>query len=270
MKEGRALVTGGSRGIGKAIAKALLREGWDVIATCRNPRRLPAADRVTGLRYLPLDLGSERSIESIVRAAGAVDLLVNNAGESPIGPAEEIPVRRMRDHFQVNFFGPARLSQAFLPGMRERRDGMIVFIGSIRGEAPTPFSSIYSAGKAAIKAFAECLRLELLGTGVRVAVVAPWYIRTNLPQELLMGKKSPYAGTVERVIETRARMIANAPDPSIVADAVLRLTRSRNPAPLTVIGKPLLTFLIRHAPRGLLARVSARMTGMRPARPRQA
>ncbi|HVP18841.1 MAG TPA: SDR family oxidoreductase [Spirochaetia bacterium] len=261
---GRALVTGASRGIGRAVAEALAAEGWDVLGTCRSPRRLPAAERVPGVTYLPLDLKSERGIEAFVRAAGDVDLLVNNAGESPVGPAEEIPIRKIREHFQVNFFGPARLVQALLPGMRARRRGMVVFIGSIRGEAPTPFSSIYSASKAAQKSFGECLRLELLGTGVRVAVVAPWYVRTGAQQELVMRKKSPYAEAVESVRRTRDRMISNGQDPRVVARAVLRLAKSRNPAPFTVIGKPLLTFLIRHAPRRLLARGMARVTGMRP------
>lgn len=264
MKQGKALVTGASRGIGRAIAGALVREGWEVIGTCRNPRALSVKDRVAGVRYLPLDLGKEKTITALIRAAGQVDLLVNNAGESPVGAAEEIPVRKMREHFQVSFFGPVALVQGFLPAMRRRRSGMIVFIGSIRSEAPTPFSSIYAAGKAAVKAFGECIRLELLGTGVRIAVVAPWYIRTGLPQELLTPKKSPYYAAIRSVREVRERMISGSPDPSIVADAVLRLVGSRKPAPFTVVGRPLLTFFLRHAPRGLVAGMSARMTGMRP------
>lgn len=267
MSSGRALVTGASRGIGRAIAFALVSEGWEVTGTCRSPRSLAAADRVKGVRYLPLDLGKEKTIQSLAQAIGDVDLLVSNAGESPIGPAEEIPIRKMREHFQVNFFGPAALMQAFLPGMRARRSGMIVFIGSIRGEAPTPFSSVYSASKAAIRAFGECLRLELLGTGVRVAVVAPWYVRTGLPQERLTGKKSAYAEALESVSAVREKTISTAPNPSVVADAVLKLVRSRSPAPVTVVGRPLLTAFLRHAPRGLVARMSARMTGMPPGGP---
>jgi len=261
---GRALVTGASRGIGRAVAAALAEEGWEVIGTCRSPRRLPAAERISGVTYLPLDLGNERSIEALVRSARDIELLVNNAGESPVGPAEEIPVRKIREHFQINLFGPARLAQAFLPGMRARSGGMIVFVGSIRGEVPTPFSSIYSASKAALKAFGECLRLELMGTGVRVAVVAPWYIRTRMAQELVIGKRSPYARAVDSVRQARARMIAQAPKPAVVARTILRLIRRKNPPPFTVIGRPFFTFFVRHAPRGLLAGASARRAGMRP------
>jgi short-subunit dehydrogenase len=141
---------------------------------------------------------------------------------------------------------------------------MILFIGSIRSEAPSPFSSIYSASKAAIKSFAECLRLELLGTGVRVSVVVPWHIRTGLPQPLLTGKKSPYAEALKSVREVRERMIASAPDPRVVAERVMRLVQARNPPPVIVIGRPLFTLFLRHAPRAVVARMAARMTGMRP------
>ena len=261
---GCALVTGASRGIGKAIAEALVRKGWAVTGTCRDLRHLAAKERVAGVRYVALDLGSEKSIAALTGAVGEIDVLVNNAGESPIGPAEEIPVRKMRRHFDVNFFGPALLMQGFLPAMRRKHNGMIIFIGSIRGEAPTPFSSIYAASKAAIRAFGECLRMELLGTGVRVAVVTPWYVRTSLPQERLMQKRSPYAEALQGVSEVRERMISRSPDPRVVADAVLRLLKSGRPAPVTVVGRPFLTFFLHHAPRALVARMSAKMTGMRP------
>jgi NAD(P)-dependent dehydrogenase (short-subunit alcohol dehydrogenase family) len=261
---GRALVTGASRGIGKAIAESLVREGWEVVGTCRSPRRLAAADRVAGVRYLPLDLAREKEVRAIVRSVGEVDLLVNNAGESPIGPAEEVPVRKMREHFDINFFGPVMIMQGLLPAMRRKRKGMVVFIGSIRGQAPSPFSSLYSASKAAIRAFCECLDVELLGTGVRAAVVVPWYVRTGLPQERFLAKSSPYAKALAAVSKVRERTIAAAPDPSVVAEAVLRLLRSRKPGPVTVVGRPFLTFFLRHAPRGLVARMSARMTGMVP------
>ena len=270
-RAGRALVTGASRGIGKAVAEALVREGWDVTGTCRNPRRLAAGDRVDGVRYLALDLSKERDITAVARAAGEIDLLVNNAGESPIGPAEEFPLRRMRQHFDINFFGPVALMQGLLPGMRERQKGTMIFIGSIRGEAPTPFSSIYSASKAATRAFTECLRLELMGTGVRAAVIVPWYVRTGLAQERFIAKKSPYAGSLESVSKEREKTIARAPDPGIVAAAVLRLARSRDPAPVTIVGRPLMTIFVRHAPRRLLGRMAARVTGMRPVdQPREA
>lgn len=87
----RALVTGASRGIGKAIAEALVREGWSVTGTCRNPRRLAPKERVAGVRYVALDLGNEKSIAALVRAAGEVDLLVNNAVKAPSARPKKSP-----------------------------------------------------------------------------------------------------------------------------------------------------------------------------------
>jgi len=269
---GRALVTGASRGIGKAVAKALVEKGWDVIGTCRNPRELAPADRIPGVSYVPLDLAREASIDSLTRsltrAAGGVDVLVNNAGESPLGPAEEIPIKDLRAYFQVNFFGPARLTQGFLPGMRARRNGLIVFVGSIRSEVPTPFSSAYSAAKAAIKSFGECLRLELMGTGVRVAVAAPWYVRTGFPQKLMVKEGSPYAGALKNVKKVRDEMISKSQDPDLIARRVLRLVEAKDPPAFTVMGRRFLTFFIHHAPRRMVAAMSARTTGMRPVQER--
>jgi len=264
----RALVTGASRGIGKAVAKVLVEDGWNVIGTCRNPRALAPAERVRGVTYVPLDLRRDTSIESLIRSlarsAEGVDLLVNNAGESPIGPAEEMPLKDLRSHFQVNFFGPARLAQGLLAGMRARHCGTIVFVGSIRSEVPTPFSSAYSAAKSAIRSFGECLGMELAGTGVRVAVAAPWYVRTGFPQTLTLAKNSPYAEAVRNVKRVRDEMMSSSQEPEVVARQVLRLVRGKNPPPLTVMGRPLLTFFIRHAPRKMVAALSARMTGVRP------
>jgi short-subunit dehydrogenase len=261
---GTAVVTGASRGIGRAIAAALAARGWDVVGTCRDPKGLPAKDRAVGVRYLPLDLARERSVDDLVKKLPAVDLLVNNAGESPIGPAEEHPVDKARESFQVNFFGPMRLTQGILPGMRTRRRGLVVFIGSIRSEAPSPFSSIYSAAKAAIRSFAQSLRMEAAEYGVRVAVVAPWHIRTTLPQEVLLRKGSPYADALRRVKANRDRSIAAAPGVQLVVSKVMAIVDSPRPPVLTVVGRPLVTFLVRHLPPRIVEGFSARMVELRP------
>ncbi len=258
--QGTALVTGASRGIGRSIAAALVAAGWEVIGTCREPRSLKVQDRVPGVRYLPLDLANPRSVEALARKVTDVDVLVNNGGASPVGPAEEAPIEKVRELFQLNLFGAVRLTQAMLPGMRARGRGAIVFIGSMRSEAPSPFSSLYSASKAAVRSFAECLRMEVGGFGVRVSVVAPWHIRTTLPQERLVAAKSGYTEAVKRVKESRDRMIATAPDPDVVADAVMRIVRARRPRSFYSVGRNagLQAFLIRHLPRGIVEASSAR------------
>ncbi|HET6450896.1 MAG TPA: SDR family NAD(P)-dependent oxidoreductase [Spirochaetia bacterium] len=255
-----ALVTGASRGIGKAIAAALATSGWEVTGTCRNPRKLSVEDRVPGVRYVPLDFSRKASVEALARKAGSFELLVNNAGSSAIGPVEETPLDRVRALFEGNFFGAVRLTQAALAGMRKRRRGTVLFIGSMASELPRPFMSFYAASKAALKAFVECLRLEVRGFGIRVAVVAPLSVATMTQQERAPVKSADYAETVARVKKIRDRMIMGGVDPQAVAETVLDVVGKRRPRAFTVTGHaaPIIGFLARHLPARTVERLSAR------------
>lgn len=257
---GNALVTGASRGIGKAVAAALAADGWSVTGTCRDPRKLTAEDRVPGVRYLPLDFSRKASVEALIRKARPVDLLVNNAGIGSIGPVEEAPLARVRALFEVNFFGTLRLTQGLLPGMRTRRRGTVIFLGSMAAEFPRAFTAFYAASKAALKAMADALRLEVRSSGVRVAVVAPFNIATTFPQENQTRRGSPYAEAVSRVKKERDRMMLHGPGAEAVAEAVMDLLGKKNPRSFTPVGHRagLQAFFIRHLPRSTVEAVSAR------------
>jgi short-subunit dehydrogenase len=259
-RRGTALVTGASRGIGKAIASALAANGWEVTGTCRNPKRLPAEDRVPGVRYLPLDFARKASVEALVRKVRAVDVLVNNAGSGAIGPVEEAPMDRVRALFEDNFFGAVRITQAFLPGMRTRGKGAVIFIGSIASEFPRAFSSFYGASKAALRAFSESLRMEVRQYGVRVALVAPFFIATTFALDSQVRKASPYAAAVHRVRAVRDKEIMAGPQPSVVAEAVMDILGESRPRAFTSVGRHarLQAFLIRHLPRRAIEALSAR------------
>ena len=131
-----ALVTGASSGIGRATAVALAARGYRVLGTSRRPDELTAAQRVAGVEFLPLDLTSDASIEALADRLAGVDILVNNAGESQSGPFEELPADALRRIFQINVLGPVRLTQLALPGMRERRYGRVVMVGSMLASFP--------------------------------------------------------------------------------------------------------------------------------------
>jgi len=143
----KVLITGASRGIGRAIALTLHGLGYHVLGTYYPLDKTD--DRIEGIEYLPLDFNDEDSIFALAKKVKAVDVLINNVGQSQIGPAEETPVDKIRKDFQVNFFGMISLTQAFLPGMRERKRGTIINIGSMAGKFAIPFQSIYVATKAA-------------------------------------------------------------------------------------------------------------------------
>ncbi|HTZ52530.1 MAG TPA: SDR family NAD(P)-dependent oxidoreductase [Spirochaetia bacterium] len=258
--KGTALVTGASRGIGKAVAAALAADGWHVTGTCRDPRRLSAEDRVPGVRYLPLDFTRKASVEALIRKARPVDLLVNNAGIGSIGPVEEAPLQRVRALFEVNFFGTLRLTQGLLPGMRARKKGTVIFLGSMAAEFPRAFTAFYAASKAALRSMADALRLEVRSSGIRVAVVAPFNIATTFPQENQTRKGSPYAAAVSRVKQERDRMMMEGPGAEAVAEAVMDLLGKKNPRSFTPVGHRarMQAFLIRHLPRRTVEAVSAR------------
>jgi short-subunit dehydrogenase len=259
-RKGAALVTGASRGIGKAIAAALVSDGWEVTGTCRNPRRLASEERVPGVRYLPLDLSRKASVEALLRKVQVVDLLVNNAGSGAIGPVEETPLEKVRYLFENNFFGAVRITQSVLPRMRARGEGTVIFIGSMGAEIPRPFTSFYGASKAALRAFSEALRMEVRGLGIRVALIAPLFIATTFPAENQARPRSVYAAAVGRVKKERDRMIMAGSEPGVVAEAVMDIISARRPRAFTCVGRHagVLSFLARHLPRGAIEALSAR------------
>lgn len=182
------LITGCSSGLGLALARCILEQGHNVIATSRNPGKTPdlveeITSRQSG-RWLMLDVSSPKAeIERIVQQAwtefGAIDVFVNNAGYSILGVAEEIPEEEAKKQFEVNFWGLIRTTQAILPMMRSRKSGTIINISSIAGIDPLPLCSIYAASKFAVEAWSEALHKELQPLGLRVLIVEPGMFRTN-------------------------------------------------------------------------------------------
>lgn len=166
------LVTGCSTGFGREIARHFHDRGWNVVATMRDPaaNTLPASDRLT---ILALDVTDSASIKAAVAAAGPIDVLVNNAGIGWLNAIEGTPLDTARDIFEANVFGTIAMMQAVLPGMRERRSGAIVNIGSSSTLKPLPLLSVYRASKAAINALTESAALELAEFGIRARVVLP-------------------------------------------------------------------------------------------------
>ena len=168
----RILITGTSSGFGRAIAAHFLDRRWEVIATMRNPSAegLPALDN---LRLLPLDITDADSIAAAVGDAGPIDALVNNAGVGMLNVLEGVEIDRARELFETNVLGTMAMIRAVMPGMRERRSGVIVNISSSVTLRPLPALSIYSASKAAVNAFTESFALEAAEFGVRARLVLP-------------------------------------------------------------------------------------------------
>ncbi|MBX4908990.1 MULTISPECIES: SDR family oxidoreductase [Rhizobium] len=166
------LVTGCSSGFGLEIARFFLAQGWKVIATMRTPRQdlLPPSDQLT---IIALDVTSPESIRAAVEAAGPVDVLVNNAGIGWLNALEGTQIEIAREIFETNTLGTIAMTQAVLPQMRERQEGVIINVTSSVTLKPLPLLSVYTASKAAVNAFTESVALELEPFNVRVRIVLP-------------------------------------------------------------------------------------------------
>jgi len=172
------LITGCSSGYGLETARHFHAKGWQVIATMRTPREdiLPQSDR---MRMLALDVTQPESIAAAVRAAGAIDVLVNNAGIGVVGAFEATPLATAREVFETNTFGVMAMMQAVLPQFRERQSGVIVNVTSSVTLAAMPLASVYTASKTAIEGLTGSVAFELAAFNIRVKLVEPGYAPTT-------------------------------------------------------------------------------------------
>lgn len=165
-------ITGCSTGFGRETALYFLEQGWAVVATMRDPAAstLPMSEK---LRVLPLDVTKAESIAAAVAEAGEIDVLVNNAGIGWLNAVEGTPMDVVHRIFEANLFGTIATMQAVLPGMRERRSGVIVNVSSSSTYKPLPLLSVYRASKAAVTSLTESAALELAPFNIRARVVVP-------------------------------------------------------------------------------------------------
>lgn len=176
--EGRsALVTGASRGIGEATARALASAGADVWLLARSAGRLEELAVAVGGHAVPADVGDaslDPALEEVGEAVGgAPDVVVNAAGVFDLAPVRETGLETLDEHWRVNVRGPFRVIRAFLPGMLRRGSGTVVSIGSVAGRRPLPGNAAYGASKYALRGLHEILTEELRGSGVRATLVEP-------------------------------------------------------------------------------------------------
>ncbi len=181
----RVLITGGSGGIGFAVAKAYADAGHQVILADINlalATEKAAELQASGAEAsaLLLDLTNQLSIEQAAAAAGAVDVLVNNAGIQHVARLEEFPEQKWQQLLQVMLTGPAMLTKALLPGMRSRGFGRIVNIGSIHALVASPFKSAYVAAKHGLLGFSKVVALENADVDFTINTICPAYVRTPL------------------------------------------------------------------------------------------
>ena len=230
------LITGVSRGLGRALAEAALARGDTVIGTVREG----APDIAAGsgmLHVLTLDVARAEAIAPAVAEAfgytGRIDVLVNNAGYGLLGAVEEATDAEVARLFDVNVFGPFRLIRAALPRLRGQGGGHIINITSIAGRAPMASSGLYAAAKSAMEGLSQSLSQEVAPLGLKVTAVAPGGFRTDFLTDHSVRRSQTAAAYADSVGRSLAYLDAIAGrqigDPARAAAAILALADAPEP-----------------------------------------
>jgi NADP-dependent 3-hydroxy acid dehydrogenase YdfG len=213
------LITGASKGIGRASAAELARRGHRVVPTARDPRTLDDLD--VGQR-LSLDVTDQKSVDAAIAQAGEIDVLISNAGAIFAAAVEASPVAEIERLFAQNTVGAIRVTQAILPQMRQRRSGRLLFVSSASGRTVQPGLAAYAATKWALEAFAEALAIELGGFGIDVSLIEPGPVSSGSLDDLLTYHlpNDPYAGLLAPGGIPRQVMISPKQVAATLADLV--------------------------------------------------
>jgi NAD(P)-dependent dehydrogenase (short-subunit alcohol dehydrogenase family) len=256
-----AVVTGSSSGIGFETALLLARSGFHTYATMRNLEKSKNITEIANTEKLPLqvvqldvndDISVKNAIDKIVAAAEnkRIDVLVNNAGYGLFGPLEDISIEEIKAQFETNFFGAIRVTQQVLPVMRKQNSGgTIVNVSSVGGRIGIPVLSAYQSTKFALEGLSESMSYELEPFGIRVVIIEPGFIRTNIinsstSAEKALDPKSPYFPLMQKVKNHFKSMMENASSPpEEVAKVILQAITSENPQLRYTVGNDAATII---------------------------
>lgn len=240
------LVTGASRGLGRAFAEVALEAGDAVVATARKPEQLDdlVAAHPDRALALALDVTDRAAVAAAVEQArgltGRLDVLVNNAGYGLAGGVEEVSEQQVRDQFEVNVFGALWCTQAVLPVMREQGAGHLFQISSIGGVAGFLGTGIYHSTKWALEGFSESLAQEVEGFGIGVTIVEPGPFRTDWNGDSMV-RATPMTAYDDVLADRREAMSGalartQPGDPRRAGEALLRVLQSESPPRRLLLG----------------------------------
>lgn len=241
------LITGATDGLGRAAALLLAQRGYRVFAAGRSAEKRAQLDAVASekklsLETLQMDVCDDGSVKlavaEVLVKAGAIDVLINNAGVVIVATVEEMSMADWRSQFETNFFGVVRVTHAVLPHMRERRKGRIIMMSSVAGLVTPPTYGAYSASKHAIEAISNALRHELYPFGIATVLIEPGYIVTGIQQAAAELSKSyqekmtsgPYAKIYGQAQTARnSSRKASGTTPEDCARIILRAVEANHP-----------------------------------------
>jgi NAD(P)-dependent dehydrogenase (short-subunit alcohol dehydrogenase family) len=241
-----ALVTGSSSEIGFETALLLARNGFKTYASMRDLKKSKDITQIANKEKLPLqvvqlDVIDDRSvreaIDRVVEENKRIDVLVNNAGYGLFGALEDLSIEEIKAQFETNFFGAIRVMQQALPVMRKQKSGTIVNISSVGGRMGIPSLSAYHSTKFALEGLSESISYELEPFGIRVVLIEPGFIKTNIMNSSIIAKKaqdlnSPYFSLTQQLEKSFKSAMENtsaSSPPEEVAKVVLQAVTSDSP-----------------------------------------
>lgn len=228
------LITGTSKGIGLETALAFGREGYKVFATMRNPENATAFKQQIKDESLPISISAmnvdsdesvKNGIDAILKVVGSIDVIVNNAGIERHGSIEELSMDDFKSIMETNYFGVLRCIKSVLPQMRKNRKGCIINVASVSGHISSSPLGAYAASKFALEAVSEALAGEVKPFDIRVAIVEPGIINTQMAQDIKVPSKSLYP-QVSRFGDLFAASLKTPTSPTLVADKILEIAKS--------------------------------------------
>ncbi|PVM85567.1 short-chain dehydrogenase/reductase [Caulobacter radicis] len=232
------LITGASRGLGRALAEAVLAAGDRLVATARDPRALEDLAQRHGdaVRLAGLDVSDPAAAESAValaaQAFGRLDVVVNNAGYGDVGSVEDTSLDDFRRQIETNLFGTIIVTKAAIPLMRRQGSGHVIQLSSVGGRIGAPGRAPYSAAKWGVEGFSESLALEMALVGVRVTIVEPGGFRTDFAgaSTTLSAGRAEYDAVVGATARRQAAYDGTQPgDPARAAQAILAIAAMDEP-----------------------------------------
>ena len=242
-------VTGASKGLGLALVKKLLAQGYRVAATSRNKEGFDQAVDASSDEFLPLNMSLtdpqdvQRAVSDAVSHFGTIDVIVNNAGYASMGAVEELNAEEVHRNFDVNVYGLLHVVRSALPVMREQGSGHIINISSLGGFVGNfPGFGVYCATKFAVNGLTEALAEEVKPFGVKTTLIAPGYFRTEFLSQESLDRSDHRLDVYDNVREMQRLheedLHGNQPgDPIKAAAAIIETTKMPEPPLYLFLGK---------------------------------
>jgi NAD(P)-dependent dehydrogenase (short-subunit alcohol dehydrogenase family) len=242
MSQQKWLITGASGGLGIEIVKRALGAGHTVVATVLRRESLLSMVEKYGQQLIveKMDVTDIGQINAVAAKHCDVDVIVNNAGGAVIGAMEELTDAEIKQQLDLNLIGPINITRAFLPALRARRSGRIVYITSIGGRVGYASGALYHTAKFGLEGFAEAVAQEIADFGIKTMIIEPGSMKTNFQANIRWTQeteayRNSAVGSVRRYIEEHGEE-NTAGDPVKIADAIYGLTQQVDPPLRTALG----------------------------------